>query len=361
MSVNQGQRNLICAHTDKNNQKTKFDWYIFGHPRHIKFDSFAQLALHLNTLQLQQPPGNCTCKVCKKHPLTDEDPIIEDPAPATMVTLAGDPAAPEDVAAVKDKSPPISNDQTEAGPSILGAAQSSSEPFPTQFLEEESAGPSGSAPSALASRFLPDKRFRPAVNYAEYTVVNDDDSDADVTSGGLDNEDDESESTAERDGRAKQGKRPALSAKAAGKRPEKRVRSSKAAGKRPEKRPLSSTARGKQPTKVARIDDEDPTDVDQEVGDPMNVNQEEKDLGAEGAQVVLSDGESIYDSDFPEFEDSVPDPDVLYYQELLAKVKALHIERLFTRLKMEKTQRLFGPMTQVLDTVSAASYLYYWV
>ena len=87
----------------------------------------------------------------------------------------------------------------------------------------------------------------------------------------------------------------------------------------------------------------------------MNVNEEEKDLGAEDAQVVMSDGESFYDSDFPEFEDSVPDPDVLYYQELFAKVKRLHIERLFTRLKMEKTQRLFGPMTQVLDTVSAAS------
>ena len=315
-----------------------------------------------------------------------------------MVTLTGDPAAPEEAA------PPTSNDQTEAGPSRSRAAQSSSQPFPTQFLVAETDNPSGSAPSGPASKFLPDKRVRPVVNYKVDTIVDDDDSDAYVTSGDSDNEDedpesaedrrstkkgkqpekrarssesatdadvtpghsetedDELESPEERDGRAKRGKRPALSAKAAGKRPEKRVRSSKAAGKRPEKRVLSSTARGKQPTKVARIDDdEDPTNVDQELGDPMNVNQEEKDLAAEGAQVVLSDGESIYDSDFPEFEDSVPDHDVLYYQELLAKVKSLHIERLFTRLKMEKTQRLFGPMTQVLDTVSAASYLYYWV
>ena len=304
-----------------------------------------------------------------------------------MVTLNGDPAAPEEAAPSKAEPPPTSNVQTEAGPSNPRATQSSSQPFPTQFLEEELDNPSGSAPSGPASKFLPDKRFRPAVNYTEDTVVDEDHSDADVTSGDFesededaepaddrrsirkgkqpkkrarssDAEDDELESTEEREGRGKRGKRPALSAKAAGKRPEKRARSSKAAGKRPEKRALSSTARGKQPTKIARIDnDEDPTDVNQEVGNPMNVNQEEKDPGAEGAQVVMSDGESFYDSDFPEFEDNVPDPDVLYYQELFAEVKRLHIERLFTRLKMEKTQRLFGPMTQVLDTVSAASYL----
>ena len=316
-----------------------------------------------------------------------------------MVTLNGDPAAPEEAAPSKAK-----NVQTEAGPSRPRAAQSSSQPFPTQFLEDEIDYPSGSAPSGPASKFLPDKRARRAVNYKENTVVDDDDSDADVMSGDLDNEDedpesaedrrskkkgkqpgkrarsskaatdadatpghsdtedDELESTKEREGRAKRGKRPALSAKAAGKRPEKRARSSKAAGKRPEKRALSSTAPETQPTKFARIDDdEDPTNVDQEGGNPMNVNQEERDLEAEGAQVVTSDGESIYDSDFPEFEDSVPDPDVLYYQELLAKVKQLHIEKLFTRLKMEKPQLLFEPMTQVLDTVSAASYLYYWV
>ena len=317
-----------------------------------------------------------------------------------MVTVNGDPAAPVEAAPSKAKPPPTSNVQTEAGPSRPTATQSSNLPFPAHFLEEEMDHPSGSAPSGPASKFLPDKRFRPAVNYAEDTIIDVDNSDADVTSGDFETddedpededpededlepaedrrstkkgkrpekrarsstEDDELDSTEERKGRAKRGKRPALSAKAAGKQPEKRPRSSKAAGKRPEKRALSSTARGKQPTKFARIDnDEDPTDVNQEVGNPMNVNQEEKEVGAEGAQVATSDGESFYDSDFPEFEDSVPDHNVLFYQELFAKVKQLHIERLFTRLKMEKTQRLFGPMTQVLDTVSAASCLYYWV
>ena len=339
-------------------QQTKIDWYIFGHPRHIKFDSFAQFAKHINTLQLQLPPGSCTCKVCLKHPLTHEDIVVEDPAPATMVTLNGDPAAPEEAAPSKAKSPPTSNVQTEAGPSRPRAAQSSSQPFPTQFLEDEVDYPSGSAPSGPALRLRPDRRNLRAVNYTENTVVDDDDSDADVTPGDLDTEDEDPESTEEREGSTKRGKRPALSAKAAGKRPEKRARSSKAAGKRPEKRALSSTTPETLPTKLARIEnDEDPTNVDQEGGNPTDVNQEEKDLGTEGAQAVMSDGESIYDSDFPEFEDSVPDPDVLYYQELLAKVKQLHIEKLFTRLKMEKTQRLFGPMTQVLDTVSAASYL----
>ena len=319
-----------------------------------------------------------------------------------MVTLTGDPVAPQ----------PTSNVQTEAGPSKPRATQSSSQPFPTQFLEEETSHASGSGPSGPAAKFLPNRRNRATVNYTEDYIVDDDDSDADVTSGDFNNEDedpepleegedeekhgkqpalsakaagkqpqkrarsskaatnaditpghsdtedDELESTEEREGRAKHGKQPALSAKAAGKQPEKRARSSKAAGKRPEKRALSSSARGKQPTKIARIDnDEDPTDVDREIGNTMNVDQEERDHGAEDAQVVMSDGESFHDSDFPEFEDSVPDPDVVFYQELLAKVKRLHIERLFTRLRMEKTQRLFGPMTQVLDTVSAASYL----
>lgn len=353
--------------------------------------------------------------------LTDEDPVIEDPAPATMVTLTGDPATTEKAAPKKAKPPPTSNVQTQPGPSRPRAAQP--QPFPSQFIEEEMTYPSGSAPSGPASKFLPEKRVRKTVNYAEDTPVFDDDSDAgvtsgdydtededlastegggskgkqpassakatgkrpakrarsskaaadaDVTPGDFDTEDEDPESTEERGSKTKQGKQPALSAKAAGKRPEKRARSSnaagkqpekrarssKAAGKRPEKRALSSTARGKQPAKFARIDnDEDPSDLDQEIGHLMNVNQEEKDLGAEGAQVVISDDESSYDSDVPEFENSVPDPDVLYHQELFAEVKRLHTERLFTRLRMEKTQCLFGPMTQVLDTVSAASCL----
>ena len=266
-----------------------------------------------------------------------------------MVTLTGDPVA---------EPPPTSNVQTEAGPSKPRATQSSSQPFPTQFLEEEMDYPSGSAPSGPAARFLPNRRNRATVNYVEDYIVDDDDSDADVTSGDLETEDEDPEPLEDDEDKPKHGKQPALSAKAAGKQPQKRARSSKAAGKRPQKRALSSSARGKRPTKVARIDnDEDPTDVDREIGNTMNVDQEERDLGAEDAQVVLSDGESFHDSDFPEFEDSVPDPDVVYYQELFATVKRLHIERLFTRLRMEKTQRLFGPMTQVLDTVSAASYL----
>ena len=305
-----------------------------------------------------------------KHPLTDEDPIIEDPAPATMVTLTGDPAAPGKAAPTKANPPPTSNVETESGPSRPRAPRS--QPFPMQFVEEEMTYPSGPAPSGPASKFLPEKRVRKTVNYAENTAVFDDDSDADVTPGDFDTEDEDPESTEERGSKTKQGKQPALSAKAAGKRPEKRAlssnaagkrpekraRSSKTAGKRPEKRALSSSARGKQPAKFARIDnDEDPSDLDQEAGDSMNVNQEEKDLGAEGAQVVISDDESSYDSDVPEFENSVPDPDVLYHQELFAEVKRLHTEKLFTRLRMEKTQCLFGPMTQVLDTVSAASCL----
>ena len=326
-----------------------------------------------------------------------------------MVTLTGDPAAPGKAAPTKAKPPPTSNVQAEAGPSIPRATQSSSQPFPTQFLVEEMTYPSGPAPSGPASKFLPDKRLRTTTykgNYADDTAVFDDDSDADVTPGDFDTEDDtedrgsntkqgkqpassakatgkqpekrarsskaagdadvthrdfdteddELEYTEDRGSKTKQGKQPTLSAKAAGKQPEKRARSSKAAGKRPEKRALSSTALGKQPTKFARIDnDEDPMDVEQEIGDPMNVNQEEKDLGVEGAQVVIPDDESLYDSDIPVFEDSVPDHDVLYYQELFAEVKRLHTERIFTRLRMEKTGRLFGPMTQVLDTVSAAS------
>ncbi|CAF9941682.1 MAG: hypothetical protein ALECFALPRED_009263 [Alectoria fallacina] len=220
----------------KDVEKPKIDWYIFGHPNHKKFDSFAQFTIHIHFLQLQQPPEDCPCKVCSTHPLAAGYVVSQDPAPASIVT----PTPSEDHAPPEETEPDMDETPTDrplrapiaqmVAPSSTGEAQPNA---PRQEPEQYAEAASSSfkpLPTGPRRTRVPDNRPAHGVTMqsgenAEHEAASD--SDATVGAEDIKQEHDDSDYAEdggrEPDGGKKSSKR-ALSAEDGCKKPSKRVR-----------------------------------------------------------------------------------------------------------------------------------------